>query len=76
MPMVLEYTTSRSVGRFRLAADSPDSAMTKASSALRGLQCLNARLLLSDGDDLFSHGSVIATYTLTKGWRVTEAVRE
>jgi len=73
MPVVLEYTTRRSVGRVLVTATSFDTAMTQASSALRGLQCVKATLLLSDGGGLLSNGRVIATYTLARGWRALEA---
>jgi hypothetical protein len=70
MPIVLEYTTGRSVGRFRVAANSLEGALTKAGSALRGLHCTGAALLFCHDDALLSNGSVIATYTLAKGWRI------
>lgn len=74
MPLVLEYKTSRSVGRFRLAAHSLDTALDGVSTSLRGLQCLTATLRLLGGRAAFSDGEVIATYTARNGWRMEESM--
>jgi len=73
MPIILEYTTRHSAGRFLVSAIGPDTAVAKASSTLRGLQCITATLFCSEGHSLFDSGRVIAIYAVATGWRTLEA---
>lgn len=69
MPYFLEYVTAASVGRVTMEGLDVSTLLSRATEAVRGLECLTAALLYSpDPTPSYGNGSVLATYTRAHGW--------
>lgn len=72
MPFFLEYVTDKSTGWLAVEGISVNDALTKAKSALRGLDCTSAVVRYTpNNESVLGGGPVVAAYNKAEGWRLT-----